>query len=77
MGQEVLTSDKVALRVSILTHFKVVDSVAAMEKVDSYVDRLYSDVQLAARRSLETLTALGGDAEARLYIGFDKHAEPA
>jgi len=26
---------------------------------------------------LETLTALGGNAEARLYIGFDKHAELA
>jgi regulator of protease activity HflC (stomatin/prohibitin superfamily) len=28
-------------------------------------------------RELETLTALGGNAEARLYIGFDKHAELA
>jgi len=55
-GQEILTSDKVAVRVSILTQFKVVDPVAAMEKVAVYEDRLYSDVQLAARRSLASMT---------------------
>jgi regulator of protease activity HflC (stomatin/prohibitin superfamily) len=55
-GQEILTSDKVAVRVSILTQFRVVDPVAAVEKVASYEDRLYSDVQLAARRSLASMT---------------------
>jgi len=55
-GQEILTSDKVAVRVSILTQFQVVDAVAAVEKVASYEDRLYSDVQLAARRSLASMT---------------------
>jgi regulator of protease activity HflC (stomatin/prohibitin superfamily) len=55
-GQEILTSDKVALRVSILTQFRVVDPVAAIETVAAYEDRLYSDVQLAARRSLASMT---------------------
>jgi len=55
-GQEILTSDKVAVRVSILTQFRVVDPVAAIEKVAGYEDRLYSDVQLAARRSLASMT---------------------
>lgn len=55
-GQEILTSDKVAVRVSIITHYHVVDPVAALEKVESYTDRLYSDVQLAARRSLASMT---------------------
>ncbi len=55
-GQEILTSDKVAVRVSILTQYRVVDPVAAMEKVAAYEDRLYSDVQLAARRSLASMT---------------------
>src|SRR6516225_6740443 len=41
-GQEILTSDKVAVRVSILTQFQVVDPVAAVERVASYEDRLYS-----------------------------------
>ena len=55
-GQEILTSDKVAVRVSIITQYRVVDPVAALEKVESYTDRLYSDVQLAARRSLASMT---------------------
>lgn len=54
-GQEILTADKVALRVSIITQFQVVDPVAAIQKVAAYEDRLYSDVQLAARRSLASM----------------------
>jgi regulator of protease activity HflC (stomatin/prohibitin superfamily) len=55
-GQEILTADKVALRVSIITQYRVVDPAAAVEKVAGYEDRLYSDVQLAARRSLASMT---------------------
>jgi regulator of protease activity HflC (stomatin/prohibitin superfamily) len=58
-GQEILTSDKVAVRVSIITQYHVVDPTAALEKVESYADRLYSDVQLAARRSLASMTLEG------------------
>jgi regulator of protease activity HflC (stomatin/prohibitin superfamily) len=54
-GQEILTADKVALRVSVITQFRVTDPVAALESVADYTDRLYSDVQLAARRSLATM----------------------
>jgi regulator of protease activity HflC (stomatin/prohibitin superfamily) len=55
-GQEILTADKVALRVSILVQFRVTDPRAALHEVASYEDRLYSDVQLAARRSLASMT---------------------
>lgn len=55
-GQEILTADKVALRVSIITQYRVVDPAAAVERVAGYEDRLYSDVQLAARRSLASMT---------------------
>jgi len=55
-GQEILTSDKVAIRVSILVQYAVVDAKAAVHAVASYEDRLYSDVQLAARRSLAAMT---------------------
>ncbi|MBL8798645.1 MAG: slipin family protein [Planctomycetia bacterium] len=55
-GQEVLTADKVAIRVSILVQFAVVEPKAAMHAVASYEDRLYSDVQLAARRSLAAMS---------------------
>lgn len=55
-GQEILTSDKVAIRVSIIVQFKVTDPVAAMHQVESFEERLYSDVQLAARRSLASMS---------------------
>src|SRR5215470_1674963 len=47
-GQEILTADKVAIRVSIIVQFRVRDPSAALHRVASYEDRLYSDVQLAA-----------------------------
>jgi regulator of protease activity HflC (stomatin/prohibitin superfamily) len=54
-GQEILTADKVAIRVSIIVQFRVTDPKAAVQQVASYEDRLYSDVQLAARRSLASM----------------------
>ena len=54
-GQEILTADKVAIRVSILVQFRVSDPKAAIHTVDNFEDRLYSDVQLAARRSLASM----------------------
>jgi regulator of protease activity HflC (stomatin/prohibitin superfamily) len=55
-GQEILTSDKVAIRVSIIVQFQVTDPRAALHKVSDYEERLYTDVQLAARRSLASMT---------------------
>lgn len=55
-GQEILTSDKVAIRVSIVVQFQVTDPTSALHKVDSFEERLYTDVQLAARRSLAAMT---------------------
>jgi len=55
-GQEILTADKVAIRVSIVVQFRVTDPRAALHQVEKYEDRLYSDVQLAARRSLASMT---------------------
>lgn len=55
-GQEILTADKVAVRVSIIVQFRVTDPRAAIEAVESYEDRLYSEAQLAARRSLAGMT---------------------
>ena len=55
-GQEILTADKVAIRVSIVVQFRVIDPSAALHAVVNFEERLYSDVQLAARRSLATMT---------------------
>ena len=51
-GQEILTADKVAIRVSLLVYFRVTDPIAATHNVAAYEDRIYEDVQLAARRFL-------------------------
>lgn len=55
-GQEILTSDKVAIRVSIIVRFRVVEPKTAIHAVDNYEDRIYTDVQLAARRSLASMS---------------------
>ncbi len=55
-GQEILTADKVAIRVSVIVQFRVRDPRAAIHEVANYEDRLYTDVQLAARRSLASMT---------------------
>jgi regulator of protease activity HflC (stomatin/prohibitin superfamily) len=55
-GQEILTSDKVAVRVSIIVQFRVIDPKSALHEVADYEERLYSDVQLAARRSLASMS---------------------
>jgi regulator of protease activity HflC (stomatin/prohibitin superfamily) len=55
-NQEILTSDKVAVRLSLLVYFKVTDPGAAVRNVENYEDRMYEDVQLAARRYLATRT---------------------
>ena len=67
-GQEVLASNKVAIRVSIVVQFRVTDPAAAIERVAEYEeDRLYSDVQLAARRSLASMTLETSSPTARGY----------
>ena len=51
-NQEILTKDKVAIRVSIIVYFKVESAKDAIHNVSNYEDRIYEDVQLAARRYL-------------------------
>ena len=55
-GQEILTADKVAIRVTLLVYFQVNDAEAAVHNVASYEERIYEDVQLAARRFLASRT---------------------
>jgi regulator of protease activity HflC (stomatin/prohibitin superfamily) len=55
-GQEILTADKVAIRVSLLVYFRVKDPEAAFHNVGSYEEQIYEDVQLAARRFLSSRT---------------------
>ena len=61
-GQEILTADKVAIRVSILVQFRVTDSKAAIHTVDNFEDRLYSDVQLG-RATFTGVDDAGGNPD--------------
>jgi regulator of protease activity HflC (stomatin/prohibitin superfamily) len=55
-NQEILTADKVAVRLSLLVYLRVVDAKAAHQNVVDFQDHVYEDVQLAARRFLATRT---------------------
>lgn len=51
-GQEILTSDKVGVRVTLVAQYKVHDPVAARHTVESYTSQLYQDLQLTLRESI-------------------------
>ena len=51
-GQEILTSDKIGVRVTLIAQFKVVDPVVARHTVGDYYGQLYQDLQLTLRESI-------------------------
>src|SRR5207237_4983925 len=55
-GQQLVTRDMVARRVSTLVQFGVTAPRAAVHEVENFEERIYSDVQLAARRSRASQT---------------------
>jgi regulator of protease activity HflC (stomatin/prohibitin superfamily) len=63
-GQELMTRDKVSLRLTLTAEYAVEDPVAATLKVASVRDSIYLAVQLAAREFVSSVT-LDGLLEAR------------
>jgi len=55
-GQEVLTRDRVTLRINIAAEYRVVDPVTAVTSVKDFTDALYLALQYAFRRTLGALT---------------------
>jgi len=51
-GQEILTSDKIGVRVTLIAQFKVVDPVTARHAVHDYTSQLYQDLQLTLREAI-------------------------
>ncbi len=51
-GQEILTSDKIGIRVTLIAQYQVVDPVAARHTVENYVSQLYQDLQLTLREAV-------------------------
>jgi regulator of protease activity HflC (stomatin/prohibitin superfamily) len=53
-GQEMLTSDRIGVRVSLIAQYVVEDPVKAINTTENYTERLYQDLQLALRESIST-----------------------
>ncbi|MCI1711413.1 MAG: slipin family protein [Chiayiivirga sp.] len=62
-GQELLTKDKVSLRVNLAASLRVTDPVAARTKVAKYGDYVYRELQYGLRKAVaaKTLDELLGD----------------
>ena len=48
-GQEILTADKVSLRVNFVTSYRITDAVKIISEVKNYKERIYTITQLALR----------------------------
>ncbi|GLR49601.1 slipin family protein [Shinella yambaruensis] len=55
-GQELLTRDKVTIRVNIAAEYRVVEPLKAVSEVKDFADALYRALQFAFRQTLGTLT---------------------
>lgn len=55
-GQEVLTRDRVTIRINLAAEYRVVDPVTAVASVKDFADSLYRALQFAFRRTLGALT---------------------
>jgi regulator of protease activity HflC (stomatin/prohibitin superfamily) len=65
-GQEVLSSDGVTLKVSLAANFEIIDANKAINKVQSFQEALYLELQLALREiigSADIDTVLNGRNE--------------
>ncbi|MFP4394586.1 MAG: slipin family protein [Anaerolineales bacterium] len=78
-GQEVLTTDKVPVRVTLIAQYSVADPRLALHSVESYVERLYQDLQLTLREIISTrdVEALLSDRDALSTELFDSVVEAA
>jgi regulator of protease activity HflC (stomatin/prohibitin superfamily) len=55
-AQEILTSDKIGIRVTLVAQYKVVDPVSARHSVENYAGQLYQDLQLTLREAITART---------------------
>lgn len=55
-GQEILTRDKVALRINLATSWRLVDVLAAFRQLAKPAEHLYRELQLALRAAVGTRT---------------------
>ncbi|NNF90494.1 MAG: slipin family protein [Boseongicola sp.] len=80
-GQELLTADRVTIRVNLTADYRVTDPMVAVTTVKDYADALHLALQLAYRKTLGAVTldalladkvAVSGEAEAKVRAEMAK-----
>ncbi|BBM85508.1 SPFH domain-containing protein [Candidatus Uabimicrobium amorphum] len=51
-GQEILTKDKIGIRITLVAQYKIIDPIAAVHNVENYQQQLYQDLQLTLRENI-------------------------
>lgn len=79
VGQEILTKDKVSLRINLSANYKLVDAVKATQSVKDYADYLYRQLQFALRtvvgtRTLDSLLADKDALNSEVFHGIEQRA---
>ncbi len=80
VGQEVLTRDSIALKVSIAAQYQIVDPVVAVHQVQNFSEALYLTLQLALReiigsRPVDELLENRGDFDKELLEKSETQVE--
>ena len=55
-GQEIMTADKLSLRLNAVVSYRVADPVAALQRVQDFRQSIYRDVQLSLRSAIGAKT---------------------
>jgi regulator of protease activity HflC (stomatin/prohibitin superfamily) len=58
-GQEILTQDKVPLRVNVTAGYRIVDATVAVSNLNDYKDFIYKEIQFALRAAIGSKTLDG------------------
>ncbi|MEM8670502.1 MAG: slipin family protein [Planctomycetota bacterium] len=53
-AQEILTADKIGIRVTLIAQFQVTDAQKATHRVENYLSQLYQDLQLTLREAVSS-----------------------
>ncbi len=69
-GQEILTSDRVEVRISLVAQYAVTDPLLAINSVENYTEQLHQELQLALR-DVVAARALDQLLEARNELGSE------
>ena len=55
VGQEVMTADKVSLRMTVIVKYRIIDALKSVERVAKLGDAIYSEAQMSVRRAVAGL----------------------